>query len=405
MYRLRTMLAAAALFACSTAASADAPLSVGVMTFDGPDKLLVADWRGGQIHAYVLPPSAPRTAIPFNLKDVVGAIATRLATGQARLRIEDMVVRPGSELAYLSLTIDWDQGRTEPAIVSIDAAGRVERMSLDGAASSVTIADRPIADARVWRDVPLQTLTVTDMHVHDHKLYVAGLSNRTFSSTLRVYDLPLTGRGLATSVEMYHPVHNQIETRAPVRTLTVATIDGEPTLIMAYTCTPLVALPVKALRDGAHLAGKTIAELGWGSSPIDLITFDVGGQDHALLLNSSKSADLMPMSAIAAQIGKPGITTPIVWPTKPLAGVEAISIPLTATMQIDNQNASDLLALRREDATGLLQLVSIPKGAYLRISDFVNEYDFADFQYKLDDPFRAYHRIWRAAEGFPELAR
>ena len=79
--------------------------------------------------------------------------------------------------------------------------------------------------------------------------------------------------------------------------------------------------------------------------------------------------------------------------------------PLSAAMRIDNLGDELLLALRREDASGAMQLVSIPKGAYLRLSDFVNEYDFADYTYPANDPFRAFHKQARTMEGYPELAR
>jgi hypothetical protein len=49
---------------------------------------------------------------------------------------------------------------------------------------------------------------------------------------------------------------------------------GEPTLLAAYTCTPLVTIALKDLKDGAHVVGKTIGELGWGSYPVDMVTFD-----------------------------------------------------------------------------------------------------------------------------------
>ena len=79
--------------------------------------------------------------------------------------------------------------------------------------------------------------------------------------------------------------------------------------------------------------------------------------------------------------------------------------PLSAVAQLDNLNEDLLLALRREDASGHRQLVSIPTGAYHRVSDFVNEYDFADFQYRPDDGFHEYHKLFHALEAHPELAR
>jgi hypothetical protein len=52
-----------------------------------------------------------------------------------------------------------------------------------------------------------------------------------------------------------------------------------------------------------------------------------------------------------------------------------------------------------------MQLMTIPKGAYLRLSDFVNEYDFKDYTYPPNDKFRGLHKYARALEGYPELAR
>ena len=51
-----------------------------------------------------------------------------------------------------------------------------------------------------------------------------------------------------------------------------------------------------------------------------------------------------------------------------------------------------------------MQLVSIRTGAFLRLSDFVNEYDFADFTYQSNDAFRGVHQQLRTDEGYPDLA-
>ena len=127
--------------------------------------------------------------------------------------------------------------------------------------------------------------------------------------------------------------------------------------------------------------------------------------DATALVNMSRAAYLIPSSALADDATKPGLRGPIKWPTEPLAGVKAIMTPLSAVAQLDNLNEDLLLALRREDASGHMQLVSIPTGAYLRVSDCVNEYDFADFQYGPDDGFHEYHKRFHALEAHPELAR
>ncbi|WP_230412096.1 hypothetical protein [Undibacterium hunanense] len=379
--------------------------SVSKLSFGDANTLFVADWKGARIFALPVPVPARPAGKPFNLMDVQAPIAKALGVAPTALRFEDLAVQPDGELAYVALTVRGGKGPGKPAIVSINAAGKVARLDLTRASASTPITDAPTADVTFWRNLPEQTLTVTDMRYYQNKLYVAGLSNRSFASTLRVYDYPFSGKASATTVEMYHPVHNQIETRAPIRSMTVMTIDGEPTLVAAYTCTPLVTIPLKDLKDGAHIVARTIGELGWGSAPNGLVNFKVGDAEYALLVNSSRSADLLSAADLASAVATPGLSTPIDWPAKPYLGIKATMTPLSAVMRIDNLNPQLLLALRRSEASGEMQLVSIPKGGYLRLSDFVNEYDFPDYRYPEGDKFRGFHKYARTIEGYPELAR
>jgi hypothetical protein len=242
------------------------------------------------------------------------------------------------------------------------------------------------------------------MTVHDNKLYVAGLSNATFASTLRVYDLPLDKAATVTSIEMYHPVHNQVETRAPIREMTIVSLDGEPTLVAAFTCTPLVTIPLKDLKDGAHVVAKTVGELGWGSTPVGMVSYDTEQGPVIVLANSRKAADLLSVADVAKAAQQPGLKTPIQWPTNPLLGVKATYIPLAGVARIGVQDKDFLAALQRNEESGAMELVSMRKGAFLRLSDFVNEYDFADFQYQPNDAFRGLHHQLRIEEGYPDLA-
>ena len=381
-------------------------LSAGKIAFVDANTLVVADWRGGQLHALRLPPIPAGTPTPFNLKDVSGAIARALHTRPERLRFEDMALRPGGEVAYITLSIDGDGagGRPRPALVSVDAAGKVGRVDLDrGRRHSVAIGHLPAADQRLWRDTPAASFTVTDMKFYAGKLYVAGLSNASFSSALRVFDFPFKGGATVSSIEMYHPVHDQLETRAPIRKMVITRLNGEPTLVAAFTCSPLVTIPLKDLTDGAHIAAKTVAEFGWGSAPAGMVMFDAGHGPMVLLTHSHKSADLMSVDDIADASGKPGLSTPIKWPAEPTLGIKSTYIPLRVA-HIDNQDASFFAALRRNEASGAMELVSMRKGLFLRLSDFVNEYDFADYKYPPGDHWRGVHRTLRTDEGYADLA-
>ena len=379
--------------------------SVGTLAFADADTLFVADWRGGEIHALKLPLAPDAKPRQFNLKNISAPVAKALRTRPERLRFEGMAFRPGSELAYITLSIDRARAMPEPALVSINADGEVAVVNLAKIVkNSAPITNRPTADTVFWNDVPAAAFTVTDLVFHENKLYVAGLSNASFASTLRVYDYPFSGAATSSSVEMYHAVHDQVETRAPIRKMAIATLNGEPSLIAAYTCTPLVTIALKDLKDGAHVVGKTVAELGWGSAPVDMVSFDAGQGPMVLLTNSHKSADLMAVSDIAAASAQPGLSKPIQWPTQPYLGVKAIPVPISGIAKLVTQDQEFLGAMRRNEASGAMELVSIRKGAFLRVSDFINEYDFADFRYSPKDPFRGLHRQLRGEEGYPNLA-
>jgi hypothetical protein len=380
--------------------------SAGKMTFVDANTVVVADWRGGQLHTLALPPAAAGTPAPFNLKDVSGAIAKALDTRPESLRFEDMAVRPGSELAYITLSVEGSGAgaKPKPVLVSVDVAGKVRRVDLDrGRRESVAIGDLPAADKRLWRDTPAASFTVTDMKFHEGKLYVAGLSNASFASALRVFDFPFKGGAAVSSVEMYHPVHNQLETRAPIRKMVITNLNGEPTLVAAFTCSPLVTIPLKDLKDGAHIAAKTVAEFGWGSAPAGMVMFDAGQGPMVLLTHSHKSADLMSVADIADASTKPGLATPIKWPAEPTLGIKSTYVPMRVA-HLDNQDATFLAALRRNEASGAMELVSMRKGLFLRLSDFVNEYDFADFKYPANDQWSGVHRTLRTDEGYADLA-
>jgi hypothetical protein len=75
------------------------------------------------------------------------------------------------------------------------------------------------------------------------------------------------------TVEIWHPVHGEFETRAPIIRQLIREVRGQSYLFAVYGCTPLVRFPLDSLTDGAHVRGDTIGELGYGSNPLDMLTF------------------------------------------------------------------------------------------------------------------------------------
>jgi hypothetical protein len=117
---------------------------------------------------------------------------------------------------------------------------------------------------------------------------IAGLSNEEFASTLRAIPFPFETVANGTSVEIYHGSHGRFETRAPVRTFVPLNVGNQPSLLAAYTCTPLVQFPISELKPGLKIKGKTVAELGNRNRPLDMIVYQKNGKDYLLLANSSR---------------------------------------------------------------------------------------------------------------------
>jgi hypothetical protein len=74
--------------------------------------------------------------------------------------------------------------------------------------------------------------------------------------------------------------------------------------VAAYTCTPIVIIPLDELKDGAHIRGKTIAELGYGNTPADLIAYSKTDQgkteDFLMLVNFERGSSIIPVSELEA---------------------------------------------------------------------------------------------------------
>ena len=76
-------------------------------------------------------------------------------------------------------------------------------------------------------------------------------------------------------MEIFHGNHGALETRSPVYTFIPYTIDNKPHVIASYTCTPLVPFSLDSL-NGSKVVGTTIAELGTGNRPLDMIRLQEG---------------------------------------------------------------------------------------------------------------------------------
>lgn len=333
--------------------------SAGVMHF-GPDgTLFLADPRGAAVYALdVADAGKDADTTALEVEDVDGKLAAALGTTRDQIRIHDMVVHPRSQTLYFSLT----RGRgadAMPLVVTLakkDQAVAVvplERIRHARAA----ISKPPAPDAKTPWGAPQRMMSVTDLALVDGELYVAGLSNEEFSSTLRRIPYPFGRPAAATTVEIYHTSHDRYETASPIETFLPITLGGQPSLVAGYGCSPIATFSRAELATKSHLRGKTVAELGGGNRPLDMISYAKGGKEFILIANSDRTLTRLDASEVAA--ARP-LTTPVSQAFEP-AGVGYLPVAIVGVMQLDNLNAANVVALKRDIEDGSLDVVSISR--------------------------------------------
>jgi hypothetical protein len=374
-------------FACCLGAASNAS-AVDINSISrlaaGPENVLfVADWKSARVHAITLPPAAQKpTGTTFNVLDLDSVLSKQV--GGAKITVEDMVVRPGTAEVYIA--VSYGAAKT-PALIVVTSDQKARRVDLKAAKStSIALRDAPTSNYKFWRETPERSFTVTDMKWRDGELFLAGLSNQDFASTLRRIKYPFDSQQSVMSVEIFHTGHNLIETRAPIRAMSFATWGGKPYLVAAYTCTPIVTIPLEDLKDGAHIRGRTIAELGYGNTPADMISYSKTAEgkteDFLLLVNFERGANVIPVSEVEAASSRPGMDKIV--PYGQIAGMDVTSAPLAGVMRVDNLDAKSFIVVRRQLEKDALQLVTIGKELSFRLSDHLSEYAFQEFSYKGD---------------------
>jgi hypothetical protein len=316
-------------------------MSAGALAF-GPDGVLfVGDSIGGAVVALdTKDNAAPRSAVKVDVQGVDAKIAALAGTTPDQIMVNDITVNPISKNVYLSAS----RGRGPdalPLIARATASGNVSLLSLDNIPhASVSLSDAPEANAGARQNPRMQT--ITDMNYLNGNVMVAGLSNEEWSSALRSIPFPFKKAEQGATLQIWHSSHGRYETQSPVRTFVPYTIQGQQYVLAAYTCTPLVKIPVSDLKPGAKVKGVTIADLGSGNQPLDMVPYKKDGHDYILVANTAFG--VVKLKADNLETYKP-IDSPTV---VDVAGVPYDSINglknVQHLAQLDNANAVILTA-------------------------------------------------------------
>jgi len=317
--------------------------SAGPLAFGPEGILFIGDPVSATIFAIGTGDITAKGKGDVKLEKIDDQIAGMLGAMANQIAINDVKVNPASGNIYLSVA----RGKgpdAMPAIVKLDRAGKLSLFELkDVPFSSVKL---PNANEKQ------RTESITSIAFVKDSLLIAGLSNEEFASKLRAVSFPFKEADKGASVEIYHGAHGKIETNAPVRTFTIYDIAGKSNVLAAYTCTPLVTFPIDSLKPGEKVKGTTVAELGNGNRPLDMIVYTKDGKDYVLLANNKRGVMKVKLEGIEK-------VEPITKPAKPMTGLQYETIAeLKEVVQIDKLDDARALILSKV-GTGY-DLTSIP---------------------------------------------
>lgn len=292
---------------CSPALAADWGLKVGTPELKsatslafGPDNVLfVGDAKSAEIIAVNVGDAKAGATPAIDIADLPKALGEVLG---GKVVINDIATNPATGVVYAAVTVN-----EKPALATIDASGKVEQFQLkDVAYSAVQLSNAPedkvSGQGRRRRNNRLES--ITDIAYFEGKLLVSGLRAIGAASSVREIDFPFAKADEGVGVQIYHAAHGREEDYSAMRTFVPLMIDGEPSLLGAYICTPLVKISLKDLSSGKDkVNATTVAELGNRNRPLDMIQYEKAGEEFLLLSNSARGVMKIPAEGLGQQKG------------------------------------------------------------------------------------------------------
>ncbi|MCY2963670.1 MAG: hypothetical protein NT069_08490 [Planctomycetota bacterium] len=331
--------------------------SAGQLAF-GPDGVLfIGDAKGAAIFAVDTGDATPAKGAPQrNIDDLAEKLAG-VAGLKTPLAVNDLAVNPLTANIFLSLSSGDDKA---PALVRINQAGEIALVSLAKVPFLKATLPNPPEDKLVGegpRARNLRNEAVTDIAYASGKVLVSGVSAAGTPSQIREFAFPFSENAIGTGVEIYHGAHGRMEDNATVRTFVAMNIDGVPSVLAGFTCTPLVRFPITAIESGSKTRGTTVAELGNRNMPLDMIAYKKGDENFLLMSNNNRGV----MKISTKDIGrKEGITAPV--PNEKLTEGQAFETikDLEGTVQLDRLSDDLAVVIVQKDGKQSLRTVPLP---------------------------------------------
>jgi hypothetical protein len=357
---MRSLTLAAALVGLALAGSAPAAetdfglkrgtvdlKSAGPLAFGPNGILLIGDPQGAAVYAVDTGDRTMTSGPAYKMSKVEDRMAGMLGTSGADILIKDAVVNPASGMVYFSIA----RGRGPQApgvIIKLNRQGEFAEVPLKDVKCAKAMLPNPATKVRKEGDA------LTGLAYVDGKVYVASLASEEFSSQFRIIPFPFADDVQGAGVEIYHGSHGKLETNSPIRSFTPYEIGGSAHLLAAYTCTPLVKIPISDLKPGAKVKGVTVAELGNRNTPLDMVVYNKGGKDYLLMINDNRGVMKIDLSKIGSI---DGITARV----KDKAGLSYETISgMDGVIQMSKLDSGHAVVLMKADKSFNLDTIELP---------------------------------------------
>ncbi|WP_298316490.1 hypothetical protein [uncultured Aquimarina sp.] len=316
--------------------------SIHKMTFGPEGILFIGDSNAAQIVAIDLSEHPKLDNSKVKLDQLDKLIADMMGTTIDQIQITDMVVNPENDNIYLSI----NHSSGVPILLRVED-NILKQVPLDNVSYSKKTLLNPVTEeAKDRRGRKLRKWAVADIKYMEGKVFLSGLSNQEFASTFRSIDFPFNEKQEYSSLEIYHAAHGKYETHAPIKAFIPTNINGNPHVVAGYTCTPLVVFPMNEIKPGEHNKGRTVAELGSGNSPVDMIEIENEGNRYLLIANSNRPLMKMDFKDLEAYEGS--LTTPVI-KKGAAVGVDYVNLPFVNVQQLDKLGDSFLMVQRESN--------------------------------------------------------
>ena len=322
--------------------------SVNSLSFGPEGILFIGDSKNAAIYAVLTNDvSVNEKAENIRLAEFDTKISASLGTTPDKIKITDMAVNPISKKVYFSVNVTDGT----PVVLRLNGEN-LENVSLTNASySKMELSNAVAADKKDRRGRSQRQWAISDMKYHDGQVMVAGLSNQEFGSTFRSIPFPFKNSEEFASLEIWHAAHGKFETHAPIKTFDVITLENVEYLMASYTCTPLVLFPLNDLKNGEHLKGRTVAELGAGNSPLDMISFEKEGKQYFVMSNTNRPVMRFKHETIA---NFKETMTETVDEFAVAVGVAYDNLPMVNVLQLDNLDNEKVVYLQRTSGGDLV---------------------------------------------------